>query len=48
VLHSKVGIAEVEVEPISLDKDSDLTKWPNGFFDQSQKDFVELMEKRKA
>jgi predicted ATPase len=39
---------EVEVEPISLDKDSDLTKWPNGFFDQSQKDFVELMEKRKA
>lgn len=34
--------------PISINNRGELNSWPNGFFDQSQKDFAELFKIRKS
>lgn len=36
------------VETISISEKGELSSWPKGFFDQSQKDFAELFKFRKA
>ncbi|WBX78133.1 DUF3696 domain-containing protein [Tenacibaculum ovolyticum] len=36
-----------EVESISLNNRGELSKWPQGFFDQSQRDYAELLTLRK-
>jgi predicted ATPase len=39
---------EVKVDKIELNQLSDLTKWPIGFFDQAQKDVLEIMQLKKS
>lgn len=36
-----------EVMPISLNNKGELNHWPNGFFDQSQKDYAKLLKIRR-
>jgi predicted ATPase len=36
------------VESISINTKGELSKWPKGFFDQSQRDFAELFKFRKG
>ncbi|MCJ8209940.1 DUF3696 domain-containing protein [Mucilaginibacter sp. RS28] len=44
----KEGEPQPDVEPISINKLGELSKWPTGFFDQSQIDFAELFKIRKG
>jgi predicted ATPase len=37
-----------EIESISLNEKGELSKWPKGFFDQTQIDFAELFKARKS
>jgi predicted ATPase len=41
-------INQPEIESISLDDKGELSKWPVGFFDQTQIDFAELFKTRTA
>lgn len=43
----KIGSIQPDVVPVSLNELGELSRWPNGFFDQSQIDFAELHEARK-
>jgi predicted ATPase len=40
--------SEPHVEEIQITQKGELTKWPAGFFDQSQRDFAELFKIRKG
>ncbi len=43
----KEGNKQPEIETISITEKGELSSWPKGFFDQSQKDFAELFKFRK-
>lgn len=40
-------LEQPEILPISINEKGELSKWPSGFFDQSQRDFAELFKLRK-
>jgi predicted ATPase len=42
-----VNNEQPDIETISINKKGELSKWPSGFFDQSQTDFAELFRLRK-
>ncbi|MES2837019.1 MAG: DUF3696 domain-containing protein [Bacteroidota bacterium] len=42
------GDKQPNVESISISEKGELSKWPKGFFDQSQNDFAELFKMRKS
>jgi predicted ATPase len=42
------GSNQPKVESISITEKGELTNWPKGFFDQSQRDFAELYKLRKG
>lgn len=44
---SQSGI-QPNIQPISITEKGELTDWPIGFFDQSQKDFAELFKRRRG
>ena len=41
-------IIQPVLESISINEKAELSKWPKGFFDQSQRDFAELFKLRKG
>jgi predicted ATPase len=43
----KVGLNHPEVLPISIDNKGELSEWPKGFFDQTQKDYSLLFNLNK-
>jgi predicted ATPase len=44
----KDGDIQPEVQPITITEKGELSDWPSGFFDQTQIDFAELFNLRKA
>lgn len=44
----KEGFQQPEIDSISIISKGELSSWPKGFFDQSQRDFAELFKFRKG
>ncbi len=44
----KEDIIQPDIESIAINAKGELSKWPKGFFDQSQSDFAELFKFRKV
>ncbi|MNR25977.1 hypothetical protein D3C85_1431600 [compost metagenome] len=42
------SIDQPNIESISINEKGELSNWPKGFFDQSQRDFAELFKIRKG